>query len=129
SPSRKRGVGGWAASSINPILFTARPRAGAPGSADSAARPPARTLMNRLLCVFTASLAALLTPPAWADWSDDAFPIKHHDFGTVAVASKTEFRFPIRNTTTRPIHIQSVRASCGCTTATVETPYIEPGQT
>ena len=85
--------------------------------------------MNRLLCVYTASLAALLTHPALEDWSDEAFPIKHHDFGTVAVASKTEFRFPGRNTTTRPIHIQSVRASCGCTTATVETPYIEPGQT
>lgn len=63
------------------------------------------------------------------DWSDQAFPVKSHDFGTVAVAAKTEFRFPVHNPTDRTMHLQSVRTSCGCTTATIETPYLEPGQT
>lgn len=66
---------------------------------------------------------------ARADWTNQVFPVRHHDFGSVAVASKTEFRFPVRNTTERTLHIQNVRASCGCTTPIVETPYIEPGQT
>ncbi len=56
------------------------------------------------------------------------FPITTHDFGTVAVASKTEFRFPVVNNTGQRIHIQTVRASCGCTTPIVETPYLNPGE-
>lgn len=51
-----------------------------------------------------------------ADWSDSVFPIKNHSFGTVAVGAKTEFTFPIYNTTGRDMHIREVRASCGCTT-------------
>jgi len=68
-------------------------------------------------------------PVASAEWPDNAFSIKSHDFGTVAVASKTEFRFPIYNPYTKPLHIQNIRRSCGCTTPIVETPYIQPGQT
>ena len=64
-----------------------------------------------------------------ADWADAAFPIKTHDFGTVAVASKTEFTFPVVNTMGQPLHLSSVRASCGCTTPTIETAYVQPGQT
>jgi len=59
---------------------------------------------------------------------DALFPVKKHDFGTVAVASKTEFVFPINNTTGNQIHIQTVRTSCGCTSPVVETPYIAAGQ-
>lgn len=61
------------------------------------------------------------------DWTDTAFPIKSHDFGTVAVASKTEFAFPIYNTTGRDMHIQTVRASCGCTTPILSSNYIPAG--
>lgn len=75
-----------------------------------------------LTCLFS------LTSVAAADWANDAFPIKTHDFGTVAVAAKTEFQFPIVNKLNTPIHIQSVRASCGCTTPTVLTPSINPGE-
>jgi hypothetical protein len=63
-----------------------------------------------------------------ADWTAAAFPVTSHDFGTVAVAAKTEFRFPVYNPLNQTMHIQSVRTSCGCTTPTVETHYIEPGQ-
>lgn len=62
-------------------------------------------------------------------WPDNAFAIKTHDFGTVAVAAKTEFQFPVYNPYTEPLHIQTVRRSCGCTTPIVETEYIQPGQT
>jgi hypothetical protein len=85
--------------------------------------------MSRLLCVPILCVAALCADSAVADWSDALFPVKRHDFGTVAVAAKTEFRFPIQNTTGKPLHIQSVRTSCGCTTAIIETPYVEPGKT
>jgi len=79
-----------------------------------------------ILCVF----ASLASPVAvLANNVDAMFPVKSHNFGDVAVASKTEFRFPIRNTTGRTIHVREVRTSCGCTSPSVETHYIEPGQT
>jgi len=76
------------------------------------------------------SLVSLLSAPTAvrADWADGVFPVKKHDFGTVAVGAKTEFRFPIHNTLDSPIHISSVRASCGCTTPIVETESIAPGE-
>jgi hypothetical protein len=63
-----------------------------------------------------------------ADWADRLFPVKTHDFGTVAVASKTEFVFPIRNQTGQDIHISNVRASCGCTTPILKEQWIKAGQ-
>jgi len=77
------------------------------------------------------ALLSLISPVvAFADdWTDRAFPVKKHDFGTVAVAAKTQFEFPIRNPFREPMHIRDVRASCGCTTPIVKDDYIEPGQT
>ncbi len=63
------------------------------------------------------------------DWTKSVFPIQEHKFGTVAVAAKTEFRFPVVNTQNSTMRISSVRASCGCTTPIIETQYIAPGQT
>lgn len=86
--------------------------------------------MTRFQCLATVVFLLAMTPlTSYAGWADAAFPIKTHEFGSVAVASKTEFRFPVTNTTNNTIHIQTVRASCGCTTPIVETPYIAPGQT
>lgn len=76
------------------------------------------------------AVAALLacSPVAHsADGSDQMFPVKSHDFGTVAVASKTEFAFPIVNTTGSEMHIREVRTSCGCTTPTLSSNYIPAG--
>ena len=50
------------------------------------------------------------------------------DFGTVARAATTEHRFHIRNPLQQDLHLQSVRASCGCTTPTIETKVIKPGE-
>ena len=62
------------------------------------------------------------------NWKE-VFPVRKRDFGTVAVAAKTEFSFPIQNESNRPIHIRTVRASCGCTTPIIESKTIQPNQT
>ena len=62
------------------------------------------------------------------NWKE-IFPVRKHDFGTVAVAAKTEFSFPIENQSNRPIHIRTVRASCGCTTPIIESNTIAPNET
>lgn len=81
-----------------------------------------------LFCVLLVTLAlAGWTSSAAADWTDTVFPTKTHDFGTVAVGSKTEFKFPIFNTTGKDMHIQTVRASCGCTTPILSSNYIPAG--
>ncbi len=64
-----------------------------------------------------------------ADWTATAFPVRSHDFGTVAVAAKTEFAFEVFNPLGNTMHIRSVRASCGCTTPIVQNEYIAPNQT
>ncbi|EMI20829.1 secreted protein containing DUF1573 [Rhodopirellula maiorica SM1] len=79
-------------------------------------------------CVFTVSTLASRSAQS-QDWSQKVFPVKAHDFGTVAVAAKTEFRFPVHNPYSQPLHIQSVRASCGCTTPIIENQYVQPGET
>lgn len=63
------------------------------------------------------------------DWRDSAFPVKEHDFGTVAVGAKTEHSFQVVNHFSSPMRFDTVRASCGCTTPTIIDRYIEPGQT
>jgi len=85
--------------------------------------------MTRPCLLSLLAFLVAVNPVSAADWSDAAFPIKSHNFGTVAVAAKTEFRFPVVNRFNSTMHIQSVRASCGCTTPTIETPYILPNQT
>jgi Protein of unknown function (DUF1573) len=62
------------------------------------------------------------------EWSRNLFPVVTHDFGTVARAAKTEFRFEFENRSNRTIHIRSVRASCGCTTPIIETETVAPGE-
>ena len=54
---------------------------------------------------------------------------RHHDFGSVAKASKTEHRFVLTNPFPSDLVIQSVRASCGCTTPILEHQTIKPGET
>lgn len=85
---------------------------------------------NLILAAALMTAACASAPSASAaDWADGLFPTKTHDFGTVAVASDTKFRFPIQNTTDTDIHISTVRASCGCTTPTVETEWVRAGGT
>lgn len=84
--------------------------------------------MNRV-CFVVALASSFAVGTLRAErWSDKAFPIKKHNFGTVAVAAKTEFRFPIHNTQKSAMRIRTVRASCGCTTPIIEKKVIEPGE-
>jgi Protein of unknown function (DUF1573) len=55
------------------------------------------------------------------------FKTTNHDFGTVARAAKTEFRFTFDNPYNQTIHVRSVRTSCGCTSPSVETETVPPG--
>ena len=73
--------------------------------------------------------ALLVSQSLAQDWRDIAFPVKEHDFGTVAVAAKTECYFQVFNNFSTPMKLESVRASCGCTLPTILDPYIAPGET
>jgi Protein of unknown function (DUF1573) len=53
---------------------------------------------------------------------------RQFDFGTVAKSSKTEHRFVLRNPFQSEMRIQSVRASCGCTTPILESQVVKPGE-
>jgi hypothetical protein len=90
--------------------------------------PPRSTMMIRVwfLVALVSSVAA--EPIRAEQWTDVAFPIKKHNFGTVAVSAKTEFTFPVYNNQSSPMRIRTVRTSCGCTTPIVKTKSIEPGQ-
>lgn len=87
-----------------------------------------RNLRMIFLAALTLKMVTLAGSIARADWTAMAFPVQQHDFGTVAVAAKTEFRFPVHNNTGKTLHLRSVRASCGCTTPIIETEYVAPGQ-
>jgi len=75
-----------------------------------------------LTCLTSASAAA-------EDWADRLFAERNHNFGTVARAAKAEHVFELKNPYDFPLHIASVRASCGCTTPTVTRHTIQPGET
>jgi hypothetical protein len=54
------------------------------------------------------------------DWAKRMFLDKpNHDFGTVVRGAKTEHRFKFKNIYVEDVHVESVRASCGCTTPEV----------
>lgn len=70
---------------------------------------------------------AVLASSSFATQISSMFQTSTHDFGTVARAAKTEHRFYFENTLAQPIHVRSVRTSCGCTTPSVETEIVAPG--
>jgi Protein of unknown function (DUF1573) len=53
---------------------------------------------------------------------------RNYDFGAVAKSSKAEHRFVLHNPFKSEMRIQSVRASCGCTTPILESQVIKPGE-
>jgi len=77
--------------------------------------------------VATAILIAASTSTAPANQPTTLFKTTNHDFGTVARAAKTEYRFSFENPYNQTIHVRSVRTSCGCTTPSVETETVLPG--
>lgn len=63
-----------------------------------------------------------------AHWSQLFTNDTTHDFGAVAKASKQERIFEFTNNLDTDLHMLSVRASCGCTIATILTPVVKPGE-
>jgi hypothetical protein len=63
------------------------------------------------------------------EWARRMFDKHDHDFGSIAKAALTEYRFQIKNLYKQDIHISSVSASCGCTTPKLTTRLIKPGET
>ncbi len=82
-----------------------------------------RSLAAAALIVATWACPLFATPQVASMFSSTS-----HDFGTVARAAKTEHRFYFTNPYTTPIHVRSVRTSCGCTTPIVETHDVAPGE-
>jgi hypothetical protein len=77
-------------------------------------------------------VVAALAIAAWASTASatqlsSMFQVTSHDFGTVARAAKTEHRFLFDNPFNQPMHVRSVRTSCGCTTPSVETELVPVG--
>ena len=77
--------------------------------------------------VATAIVVAAWTSTVSAAQLSSLFKTTNHDFGTVARAAKTEFRFAFDNPYNQTIQVRNVRTSCGCTTPTVETEIVPPG--
>jgi len=62
-------------------------------------------------------------------WADKMFSEKKHDFGAVAAGAETVFKFPVQNLYQEDVHIASVRASCGCTSPSIENEWLKSGET
>lgn len=94
-------------------------------------RPDTRQRAGLCKIVSKHCFAALLLFPllpsvsSAQDWARKMFDTKSHDFGTVARASNTEYRFKVKNLYEETVHIQGVRSSCGCTDPTVKNPTLK----
>jgi len=67
------------------------------------------------------------TAPA-ASWADALFDDLSHDFGTVPRGPIVTHYFHVTNTTGRPLHIASVRVSCGCLQASATRTDLAAGE-
>ncbi len=86
--------------------------------------------MQRAIFLLTMSCSLLATPARGLaqNWARQMFESTSHNFGTVALAAKTEYVFEFTNTQRQDVHIRGVRVSCGCTTPKVETYTVKPGE-
>jgi hypothetical protein len=67
--------------------------------------------------------------PSWANtWAEGLFEELSRDFGTVPRGQLLVHPFRLVNNSKIPVHISSVRVSCGCTTARAVTTTLGPGQ-
>ncbi|WP_435006909.1 DUF1573 domain-containing protein [Tundrisphaera lichenicola] len=83
--------------------------------------------MRHVLLVAVALLGIGVDHSEGADWTDAVFPVRSHDFGTVARGSKVRHSFKLINSTQQSIHISSWKAKCGCTDVRVGARDVPPG--
>ena len=70
-----------------------------------------------------------LAAPIWAgSWADAMFQERSADFGSVPRGPTLSHPFRVTNNTGRPVHISSVRVSCGCVSASALDTVLTPGQ-
>jgi len=81
-----------------------------------------RVLSGLMLFAFIAPCFAAQSAAA-QEWARKMFPVREHDFGTVARGAKTEFEFPLENLYMEDVHIAGIRSSCGCTS-----PWVKGGK-
>lgn len=88
-----------------------------------------------MLRIFARSLAAatlalaIAAPAAAQEWARKMVDVTEHDFGVVARGSDTVFKFPVKNLYKEDVVLESVRSSCGCTSANLEHPIIKTFET
>lgn len=74
---------------------------------------------------FPAPASSPVPKPAVVEWLTE----RDHDFGALRHERPSTFVFTFKNVDTRPLVLQTVRTTCGCTAATwTETP-VAPGAT
>lgn len=62
-------------------------------------------------------------PPASIHWQTE----RDHDFGTIRQGKPVQFVFRFRNDSDAPLHLETVRTTCGCTAAEWTAEAIAPG--
>lgn len=72
-----------------------------------------------VLSTWLLSIAALPSVVSAQDWAQKMFTVRKHEFGTVALGSKTEYVFEFTNLYKEEVHVSSVRTSCNCTIPSV----------
>lgn len=73
-----------------------------------------------------AVLVLMLAPLGYGqEWASKMFKVRTHDFGAVARGANVSYEFELQNIYEEPVHIASVRSSCGCTTPSIKTPTLK----
>lgn len=81
------------------------------------------------LAIFLSVLALPLNPATAADEPPKIiFTNTSHTFGTIPQGKKIEHAFTFTNGGKRPLLIERVRTSCGCTVADIPSRMVEPGK-
>lgn len=83
-------------------------------------------LRNTLLTI-TLALTAVIAAAADAN-PKIAFPEARSSFGTIMQGQKIDHTFTFKNEGKRPLLIERVKTSCGCTVAEIPSRTIEPGK-
>ena len=79
--------------------------------------------------LLTLALLLLLETKAHGqDFGVKVFEETSHDFGDVRKGEAPEYRFKFINRLNEPLHIRSVKSSCGCTEATASKEILQPGE-
>jgi hypothetical protein len=83
--------------------------------------------MARSILILVALLLSCSVAQA-ATWAETLFSELAHDFGAMPRGNVGMHTFTIANTTKQPVHIASVRVSCGCVTASIGKADLAPGE-